>query len=388
MQNNKLRMAIRATAAVAAFGMAAQAQAFSFSAGDVDASIYGYARLNASYDINEDIASPVQAGDPSKVSGSDNEGHFGMSANQSRVGVSGSHAEGVNFKVEGDFYGGDLRLRHAYGEYNGILAGQTWSNFSSFTGNTPTLDFNGAIGWAGTQGRNPQVRYTTGGFSVAVEEPKSTIAGASEVTTPAYSVVDTDGNTQTVAAVTTSTEKKSLPAITARYEGSAGPVSFSGAGVINQVAYESSTEDDSALGYGVFGAAKFQITDMVSIQGNLQYTDGANSYLYLSGGDDAYIDSNDSLETVSGFGGTIGTSLSLGSGSSVNVVYGMTQIDVDDDYYADSQNETRSNVLANYMFTPVKNVMMGVELQHWMTESKGGDSEEANRVLFAAQYNF
>jgi len=48
MQNNKLRMAIRATAAVTVLGLASQAQAFSFTAGDVEASIYGYARLNMS----------------------------------------------------------------------------------------------------------------------------------------------------------------------------------------------------------------------------------------------------------------------------------------------------------------------------------------------------
>jgi hypothetical protein len=377
MQNNKLRMAIRATAAVTVLGLASQAQAFSFSAGDVDADVYGYARLNASYDINEDIADAGQSGSIGSVSDSDNEGHFGLSAVQSRIGAKAKHESGASVTVEGDFYGnggGGFRLRHAYGEYNGILAGQTWSNFNSFTGNTPTLDFSGAIGWAGTQARDAQIRYTTGGFSVSLEEPKSSIDGAEETELGDPAVVDNS--------------EKRLPSLTARYEGSSGPISFSGAGVINQVAYEDSTDDDSAVGFGVFGAAKFQVTDMVSVQGNLQYTDGANSYLYLSGGDDAYIDDNGSLETVSGMGGTIGTSVSLGSGRSVNVVYGMTKIDVDDSCYADSTNETRANLLANYMFTPVENVTMGVELQHWMTETKGGDSEDANRILFAAQYNF
>ena len=39
MQNNKLRAAIRATAALTAFGLAAQAQAVEISAGDVNAEI-------------------------------------------------------------------------------------------------------------------------------------------------------------------------------------------------------------------------------------------------------------------------------------------------------------------------------------------------------------
>ena len=54
----------------------------------------------------------------------------------------------------------------------------------------------------------------------------------------------------------------------------------------------------------------------------------------------------------------------------------------------DGDEETRSNIIANYMWTPVKSVMMGVEYQYWKTETKGGDSEDANRLMFAAQYNF
>lgn len=62
MQNNKLRMAIRATAAVTVLGLASQAQAFNLNAGDVDASLYGYVRMNASYDMDADIADSSQSG--------------------------------------------------------------------------------------------------------------------------------------------------------------------------------------------------------------------------------------------------------------------------------------------------------------------------------------
>ena len=56
MQSNKLRMAIRSTAAVAILGVAAQAQAVSFETGGYQTDIYGYARLNASYDIDSNQA--------------------------------------------------------------------------------------------------------------------------------------------------------------------------------------------------------------------------------------------------------------------------------------------------------------------------------------------
>ena len=44
--------------------------------------------------------------------------------------------------------------------------------------------------------------------------------------------------------------------------------------------------------------------------------------------------------------------------------------------------------MLNYMWTPVKNVMMGVEYGYFDQETYGGDSADANRILFAAQYNF
>src|SRR5690606_10765508 len=122
------------------------------------------------------------------------------------------------------------------------------------------LDFNGTAAWAGYQARAAQLRYTTGGLSVSVEDPKGSLTGATRV----------------VAGESVSTKKDTMPAFTARYEGSADALSFALAGLVKQNAYEneSNDTDDSAMGYGVFGAAKFKATDMVSVQGSINYTDG------------------------------------------------------------------------------------------------------------------
>ena len=152
MQSNKLRMAIRSTAAVAILGVSAQAGAFSFSAGDVDASVYGYAQLNASYDLNESLGA-AGYGSFDNVSASEIEGNFTSYAQQSRFGITATNSAGVKTNVEGDFLGGTFRLRHAYGEYNGVLMGQTWSNYNSWVGNTSLFDFNGPAGPAGRQSR-------------------------------------------------------------------------------------------------------------------------------------------------------------------------------------------------------------------------------------------
>src|SRR5690554_3551093 len=385
MQSNKLRMAIRATAAVAVFGVAGQASAVSFSAGDYDVSVYGYGRLNASYDFDANVANSTRSAAFDRLENAaganaqndDITGHFGADAFQSRLGFKTTSPEGVNVTVEGDFRGGgggSLRLRHAFGEYNGVLMGQTWSNFNSFVGNTSTLDFDSLPGLAGLQGRVAQARYTTGPLSFSLEQPQNSLID------PA----DADADT-----------KDGMPAITARFEESQGGLSYSAAVLAHQVGYDTGAIDDDAFGFATFVAAKMALTDMITLQGTLTYTDGANSYLYRSGENfgaaSAYVNGN-SLETISGYGGSIGAGINLGGGRSINIGYGYVEVDwddaVDDGVAVGGESEKNQAVMANYQWTPVKNVMMGVEYQFLKRENVDGTDGDANRILFAAQYNF
>jgi hypothetical protein len=62
--------------------------------------------------------------------------------------------------VETDFYGSSsvLRLRHAYGTWGGLLAGQTWSTFMDDDNLPRTIDFEAPTAFA--QIRQAQVRWT------------------------------------------------------------------------------------------------------------------------------------------------------------------------------------------------------------------------------------
>lgn len=377
MQSNKLRLAIRATAAAAVLGVAGQAGAVSFTAGDYDMAVYGYARLNASYDIDSNQALSTRSGSYAGLAGNDDaaEGHFGADAFQSRIGVKATSPEGVMVNVEGDFRGsggGSLRLRHAYGSYMNVLAGQTWSNFTSFVGNTSTLDFDSLPGNAGLQSRSTQIRYTSGPMSFSLEQPNSSFVQAGVA------------------------EKDSMPALTARLEDSADGLAYSAAVLAHQVGYDDGTDDESSFGFGAFLSAKMSVTDMITIQGNVSYSDGANSYLYRSGENfgaaSAYVDADGDVETISGYGATIGTGINLGGGRSINIGYGMVEVDwddaEDDGVAVADQSETNSAVMANYKWSPVKNVMMGVEYQFLSRENVDGTDGDASRILFASQYNF
>ncbi|MDN6179417.1 MAG: DcaP family trimeric outer membrane transporter [Halomonas subglaciescola] len=377
---NTLKLAIQCAAAATALGIAGQASAVELNVtDDVEASLYGFARLNMSYDFNGDNASSTRAG-TFAMDGDNDKGYFGADAYQSRLGFKVKHASGVAVTVEGDFRGGgggDLRLRHAFGEYRGFLAGKTWSNYNSFVGATPTLDFDSLAGVPGLQDRTDQVRFTTGALSFSVED---TVKGPNIADTPLTDDLDT---------------RQSAPVLTARIEDSAGIVSYSAAGLINRISADDGVSDDSAMGYGVFGATTINLTDMFAVHGAVNYTDGANDYLYRSGNDfygtSAYVKDGD-LETIKGYGGSLGTSLDLGNGNSINLGYGMTKLDLDDAVkdgaMTNADAETNQNVMLNYQMTPVENVMVGVEYGYFNQETKGGDTTEANRILFATQYNF
>ncbi|KAA1175818.1 hypothetical protein FWJ25_01410 [Marinobacter salinexigens] len=374
--NNKLRMAIRATAAAAMLGAASQAGAVNFTAGDYDMAVYGYARFNASYDIDENVSSSTRSFNYNAINvgaAEDNEatGYFGADAFQSRIGVKATSPEGVMVNIEGDFRGGGggtLRLRHAYGSYKSVLAGQTWSNFTSFVGNTSTLDFDSLPGLAGYQSRTAQIRYTAGPLSISAEDPQNSITNAGAAA------------------------KDGMPALTARIEDSAGGFSYSAAVLAQMLGYDTGTDDESEFGFATFVAGKMAITDMITVQGTLSYSDGANSYLYRSSTASAYVDGTGSIETISGYGGSIGTGINLGGGRSINIGYGTVMVDIDDAVtdgaLTGGDTESISALMANYKWTPVKNVMMGVEAQYGQRETQNGDDGDASRLLFAAQYNF
>ena len=378
MQNNKLRMAIRSTAAVALLGVAAQSNAVSLNTGDYETSLYGFARVAASYDFDEEISNGGQAGNFSAITTGNApdtiDGHFGMDAYTSRLGVLTKSPEGVEVRIEIDF---DLnnsiapRLRQAYGSYNGLLIGQTWSNYNSFAGNTSVLDWDGLPGTAGVQGRVAQIRYTTGPLSFSLEEPQTyDIAGG--------------------------TEKSGFPTLTAKLADSQGGISYAAGVMAKQTGFDEGTVDDSAVGFGAFLAGKFAVSDMISIQGSVGFSDGANGYVYRAGGNfgtiDGFVDANGDLETVEAVGGALGASVSLGGGRSINVAYGTASSDlgdaVDAGEAAATDTETNTMIFVNYMWSPVKNVTMGVEFANLETETEGGDDGDANRVMYLAQYNF
>lgn len=361
--------------------MASTASAFSFKANETDVDIYGYAKLDVIYDVDADLGNAVSRGNIRMDGEPGADGHTTMSAIQSRLGfttktmVSGHE---LKTNVEGDFYGnggGGFRLRHAYASWNGFLAGQTWSNFGNTLSLFPTVDFNGPLGQGG--GRQPQVRYTTGGFSVSLEDPS---VGSG--------IVNSENTTQ-----------YRLPDVTARYQNNDGPVKFAVAGLARFLEYDAegatvanpNLSDDSAAAWGVMVEASTKLTDTITLRGSVTHGDGIGGYLYLSPAQAGFVDSSGDLETIEATGGGVSVSVAAGSGS-FNLGYGLVKADLDDAFseggVAGTADESYASTFVNYIWSPLKGVTYGLEVGHHTAEQINGQDGDAVRLQAMVMVGF
>jgi hypothetical protein len=165
-----------------------------------------------------------------------------FSANSTRFNTKYVHGDLTGF-IEMDFYGGGgnekltnsrhPRLRHAFIKYKEWTVGQTWSTFINTSALAEAADFAGPLVASGFI-RQDLVRYTTGNFQVAIENPES--YGGS-VGSKGY------GN------------QDSIPDVIAKYtfKGDWGNVAI--AGLARQLTSVSGN-DESAFGYGITGRIK------------------------------------------------------------------------------------------------------------------------------------
>lgn len=184
------------------------------------------------------------------------------------------------------------RIRHAflaweYAPGKSIMAGQNWSTFYNVASLPDLLDF---VGPAGTAfGRQPQVRWTSGGLQLAVEN--------------AITRVRLNDNS------TRLDDNELMPDLVARYNGTQGGLDWSLAGVVRQLAYDARSaggalaDEDTAYGYGLSLSGVWQL-GADDLRFMVSYGDAMGRYLGLNAFDDAYVGSasNGGIETFNQWG--------------------------------------------------------------------------------------
>jgi hypothetical protein len=364
--------------------------------------IYGFGQADAIADFKQNNPDWYDVNRPSRLPNAPNQfgddGHFYLSARQSRLGVK-AELPTPNGTVKGQFefdmfgVGDDagqttIRLRHAWGQYKQIGAGQTNSAFMDADVFPNVLDYWGPNGMLFL--RNPQVFWEpfndgSSNARIAIEAPGA--SGDGGVFADRVELQNVKG-------------RFPMPDITGHYRMGRkwGYVQVGGA--LRKIAYDDTlTNDNFALsghvwGWGVSLSSGLKPTPNDVL--HLQLVEGAGVENYFN---DAPIDVGVALnpgntvtpvvgQALKDFGLVIYLDHAWNGRLSSSVGYSRVDITNSDGQAANAyKNGQYASV--NLLVTPAKNVMMGGELQYARRENNSdGFSVNDVRLQFSFKYSF
>jgi hypothetical protein len=340
---------------------------------------------------------------PTKLPSFDNEfgedGRFFAGVRQSRLGVKGfipTDLGEIKTIFEFELFGTGVdagqttfRLRHAWGELGQIGAGQTWSPFMD-----PDV-FPNSVEYWGPNGmvffRNVQLRWTPwqdeGGsrFAVALERP-----GASADQGVYAGRIELEGVTG----------RFPLPDLSAQFRYVKGWGHVQVAGIVRQIKWDDMNDDafdltGDATGWGINLSTNLKFGEKKHVfRGQVAFGEGVQNYW-----NDAPVDigiRNNFQDPVRPVVGEalpilgIVAFLDLNWNKKFTSTVGYSMVDIDNsDAQADSAYKSGQYALANVMYYPTSNVMLGPEIQWGKRENfRDGFSSDDFRVQFSAKYNF
>jgi DcaP outer membrane protein len=314
---------------------------------------YGYAEGDVIHDFRGTSAPDIFTYLPNQPLNSTNppHGQTKLTAETSRFGFESSTPTAYGpftTKLEGDFYSfsddssrNHLRLRHAYGEYDGFLIGQTWGTFMDVDDLPETVDFNGPIGSPFV--RKTMIRYTykdptIANFTVALEDDGQTGARLPDL----------------------------VGKVDRSFDWGAANVRF----MTHEKRDAASGIHKRGYGWGFGGSLKATDKDLLMMQFARVDGDFDNQY-----GSNGYVENNalDTTVPATGFAFDRNYGLIVGWTHTQNdnwrgtVAYGMNRSVASDEFkllVAGSDginNKTLEQLHLNVIYTPIKNVDLGAE---------------------------
>ena len=317
-----------------------------------------------------------------------------LTANQSRINF--EVREQTNYGqlrafVEGDFLGdGDqFRLRHAYGQYQWILAGKTQTAFANDSAFPEGVDFEGVNG--AILNRQTQLR-----LSPKVGEAQNLVVSLEDPRT------DTDDGTGQpgFADVIVSVDKLPL--------GLGAVWDYKVAAIIRDLRAVEGDEDSGAptkstTGWGVTTSGRWSPKGLLEGDSILwQFTLGEGVGRYLNdlgviGGGDAVFNPEGELEALPLFAGTLSyqhewknrIKLFQSWRGLLRSNLTLSWIDIDNFDYQDPLDYNRTlYASANLIYFPTQNARFGAELLWGERKNKDGSTGIARQFQISARYSF
>lgn len=365
---------------------------------DTRVKLGGYVKVDAIHDFNtsrdgngEDFG--LYAAIPLEGSTEERQGsNTRIHARQTRLNLTATTpTEYGDLKVfvEGDFLDSQgsqnttnrasFGLRHAYGQLDSFLFGQTWSNYMDLAAYPESLDFQGVSG--NTLLRQGQMRYTytpegsKNSFSVAIENPSSDV-----INSPSNSGISSDLET--------------YPDVTAKYRVTGDFGEFSLKGVGRYIEAYNSTVDSSEgeFGYAVGVSGKLKAFEKDDFRFQVAYGDGIGRYIFdLAAASQAagYNANADAIDTIEAWGGYAAYRHWWTDDLRSNLIAGTTQIIENPDYLtASTTNESVMSAHGNLIWSVTPKFDIGAEYIYGHRETEDGSEGKLQRAQVSATYKF
>jgi len=319
--------------------------------------------------------------------GADGESYLDLHAKESRINFRSTHLLDNGAKlgtfIEMDFLlapGGDERisnsyqprLRHAFLTYNNWLFGQTWMTFFNVGALPENLDF---VGPAESTifGRQAMIRYTTGNWQFAIENPETTI-------TP-YG-----GGGRIV------TDDNKVPDLVLRYNLKGDWGGFTAAGIVRQLRYEGVagplSVSDSETGWGISLSGKFVFGNKDDFRWMASTGSGMGRYMGLNTANGAVLDGDGNLKAIDSTG-VFGSYRHLWSSKwRSNFTIGYLTVDNDTDLTGMNVTKNATSYHVNAIYSPLPKLDFGIEFMYADREVESGNDGDLTRLQFSAKYAF
>ena len=261
-------------------------------------------------------------------------------------------------------------VRHAYVQWRNWLVGQTWSNFMDVATLPEAVDFIGPTDGTSFV-RQPQVRWTKGGFSMSAENRETTILPYDTAGVAGGRIVSDDGY---------------APDFTARYAWKASWGHIALAGLLRELTHETATIDDStwagALSLsGKFNFGKDDIRWML-LTGNL------GRYVGLNFATDAVLSASGSIDSVDGTAGFIAYRHMWTSKLRSTVSYAMQDYDNESILSNSAANKSSNSWTVNLFYSPIPKLDIGGEYRMATAERENGAEGDLDRFQLTTKYSF
>jgi hypothetical protein len=369
--------------------------------------LYGFAMADWIQDSKRVDPAWQDAFRPSKIAAP--EGQFGsngqasISVKQSRFGAKGTLPTGddtppLTFKFEFDFFGvgvdagqTTIRLRHAYGEWGPLLAGQTHSLFMDIDVFPNTIDYWGPSGMVFY--RLPQFRWTAyrdmhNLFAFAIEKPGNDVDS---------------GNIRLIEEFANATVRgdQTIPDFTAHYRRDDTWGHFQIAGILRRVGYEyqaNPTEPfrkGSQTGWGINVSGTYKTIGNDKVLAQVVHGDGIATYMNDGGMDIAPNAAFNPLATTP----TLSAEAVPLTGVmvyydhywnkmwSTSLGYSFTEVS-NTNFQATTAFHRGDYASANLLMYPANKVMVGVEVLWGKRTNNDGVTGDDWRFQFSAKYDF